>query len=119
MTEKKTHPHTLETAGWGNLPLEDKSETFRLLAGNINSLSLHKTANPKLQEIFINIQTFQTDLFMFQKINTDFKMREPQEIFEQLIKTHYPTNFTVKSFSKIPAKKIILAPRRHNDRRPK
>ena len=88
----------------------NKSDIFRLLVGNINGLSLDKNANPKLQEIFINMQTLQTDLFVFQEINTDFKLREPQEIFEHLIKTHYPTNFTVKFFSQISAKNSYWLP---------
>ena len=110
-TEEKTHPHTHEAEGWGNLPFfEDKSDIFRMLAGNMNGLSLDKYANPKLQEMFPNMQTFHTDLFMFQEINTDFKLQEPQEILEQLIKTHYPTNFTFKSSSQNSAKKSYWLP---------
>ena len=47
---------------------------------------------------------------MFQETNTDFKLRESQEIFAQIIKTHYPTHFTVSSCSKIPAKKSYWLP---------
>ena len=55
----------------------------------------------KTQEILTNLHTLETSAFLFQEINTDFKLRTAQDEFNQTIRKFYPNNYYIPSNSSI------------------
>ena len=62
--------------GWGDAPSQHTDTKFRIISGNINGLSLDNNGQVKTQEILTNLHTLETSAFLFQEINTDFKIQE-------------------------------------------
>ena len=64
---------------------------------------MDNNAQIKPQEILTNLHSLDTSAFLFQEINTDFKIKKAQDNFDRTIKKFYPNNFYTTSNTSIPA----------------
>merc|ERR1712115_562629 len=91
--------------GWGHSPHNFSKNTFRIISGNTDGLSLTTTTtSPKLHQCISESLSLKANIICLQETNADFKQKSIRDIFTNTIRqacTHQHTSFSTSS---IPAK---------------
>merc|ERR1712115_28875 len=91
--------------GWGHSPHNFSKNTFRIISGNPDGLSLTATTtSPKLHQCISESLFLQANIIFLQETNADFKQKAIRDTFTNTICQAYTHQHTSFSTSSIPAK---------------